>query len=191
MRYCIYRYGGNYLMGHFYFVRHGESLWNVENKICGATDIDLTEKGFQQAEQAAESILHQELKIDMILSSPLKRAYHTAQVISERTGIPLKAEPRLTEQNFGKWEGTARDGEDFRIAKTHFIESWDGGESILKTAHRVYSLLDEITSQEETVYLLAAHNGLARIIQSYFHDMSNEEFAAFGIGNCEIRRYDY
>ncbi|MDO5110584.1 MAG: histidine phosphatase family protein [Erysipelotrichaceae bacterium] len=178
-------------MGHFYFVRHGESLWNVENKICGATDIDLTEKGFQQAEQAAESILHQELKIDMILASPLKRAYHTAQVISKRTGIPLKAEPRLTEQNFGKWEGTARDGEDFRIAKTHFIESWDGGESILKTAHRVYSLLDEITSQEETVYLLAAHNGLARIIQSYFHDMSNEEFAAFGIGNCEIRRYDY
>ena len=92
-------------MGHFYFVRHGESLWNVENKICGATDIDLTEKGFQQAEQAAESILHQELKIDMILASPLKRAYHTAQVISERTGIPLKAEPRLIEQNFGKWEG--------------------------------------------------------------------------------------
>ncbi len=178
-------------MGHFYFVRHGESLWNVENKICGATDIDLTEKGFQQAEQAAENILRQELKIDMILSSPLKRAYHTAQVISERTGIPLKAEPRLTEQNFGKWEGTARDGEDFRIAKTHFIESWDGGESMLKTTHRVYSLLDEITSQEETVYLLAAHNGLARIIQSYFHDMSNEEFAAFGIGNCEIRRYDY
>ena len=178
-------------MGHFYFVRHGESLWNVENKICGATDIDLTEKGFQQAEQAAENILRQELKINMILSSPLKRAYHTAQVISERTGIPLKAEPRLTEQNFGKWEGTARDGEDFRIAKTHFIESWDGGESMLKTTHRVYSLLDEITSQEETVYLLAAHNGLARIIQSYFHDMSNEEFAAFGIGNCEIRRYDY
>lgn len=178
-------------MGHFYFVRHGESLWNVENKICGATDIDLTEKGFQQAEQAVENILRQELKIDMILSSPLKRAYHTAQVISERTGIPLKAEPRLTEQNFGKWEGTARDGEDFRIAKTHFIESWDGGESMLKTTHRVYSLLDEITSQEETVYLLAAHNGLARIIQSYFHDMSNEEFAAFGIGNCEIRRYDY
>lgn len=178
-------------MGHFYFVRHGESLWNVENKICGATDIDLTEKGFQQAEQAAENILRQELKIDMILSSPLKRAYHTAQVISEKTGIPLKAEPRLTEQNFGKWEGTARDGEDFRIAKTHFIESWDGGESMLKTTHRVYSLLDEITSQEDTVYLLAAHNGLARIIQSYFHDMSNEEFAAFGIGNCEIRRYDY
>ena len=179
------------MMGHFYFVRHGESLWNVENKICGATDIDLTEKGYLQAEQAAENIIKENLKIDMILASPLKRALHTAETISEKTGIPLRTEPRLIEQNFGKWEGTARNGEDFRIAKTHFIESWDGGESMFKTAHRVYSLLDEITSQEETVYLLAAHNGLARIIQSYFHDMTNEEFASFGIGNCEIRRFDY
>ena len=36
-------------MGHFYFVRHGQTIWNVENKICGATDIALTEKGHQQA----------------------------------------------------------------------------------------------------------------------------------------------
>ena len=36
-------------MGHFYFVRHGQTVWNVENKICGATDIALTEKGHQQA----------------------------------------------------------------------------------------------------------------------------------------------
>ncbi|MBR3358274.1 MAG: histidine phosphatase family protein [Solobacterium sp.] len=62
---------------------------------------------------------------------------------------------------------------------------------MLKTAHRVYSLLDEITSQNDTVYLLAAHNGISRFIESYFRDMTNSEFAAFGIGNCEIRRYDY
>ena len=36
-------------MGHFYFVRHGQTIWNVENKICGATDIALTEFGHQQA----------------------------------------------------------------------------------------------------------------------------------------------
>ncbi len=37
-------------MDHFYFVRHGETVWNVENKICGATDIELTQKGHDQAE---------------------------------------------------------------------------------------------------------------------------------------------
>ena len=178
-------------MGHFYFVRHGESIWNIENKICGATDIDLTEKGYEQAEQAAEEILKQNLKIDRILSSLLKRAYHTAEIISLRTGIPLQKETRLTEQAFGMYEGTPRDAEEFRIAKTRFIDSYQGGESMFRSVHRIYDLLDEITMQDCSVYLLAAHNGLARIIHSYFHDMTNLEFSDFGIRNCEIRRYDY
>jgi len=50
--------------------------------------------------------------------------------------------------------------------------------------------LDEISAQERT-YLLVAHNGIARIVQSYFYDMTNEEFAAFGIENCEIREYSW
>lgn len=178
-------------MGHFYFVRHGESLWNIENRICGKTDIDLSEEGYAQAEKAAQEILRQNLQIDVILSSPLLRAYHTAEVIAEKTGIELRMEERLIEQDFGRFEGTARDGEEFRAAKTHFIDSYGGGESMLKTAHRVYSLLDEITAQNDLVCLLAAHNGLARIIESYFRDMTNEEFAAFGIPNASIVRYDY
>ncbi len=178
-------------MGHFYFVRHGESLWNIENRICGTTDIDLTPKGYSQAEETAEIILAEGLKIDMILSSPLMRAFHTARIISDRTGIPLRVEARLNEQSFGRYEGTPRDSEEFRIAKTRFIDSYGGGETMFRTVHRVYSLLDEITSQQDTVYLLAAHNGLARIIQSYFFDMTNLEYADFGIRNCEIRRYDY
>ena len=46
-------------MGHFYFVRHGQTVWNVENKICGATDIALTEKGHQQAIETGHEILRQ------------------------------------------------------------------------------------------------------------------------------------
>ena len=178
-------------MGHFYFVRHGESLWNVENKICGKTDIDLSEKGCEQARAAALAILDQNLKIDVILSSPLKRALHTAEVISSLCGIPLKVEERLIEQDFGRFESTPRNGEEFRIAKTHFIDSFGDGETMLKTAHRIYSVLDEIVKDEDRVVVIAAHNGLARIIESYFRDMTNEEFASFGIGNAEIRRYDF
>jgi probable phosphoglycerate mutase len=62
---------------------------------------------------------------------------------------------------------------------------------MLKTAHRIYSVLDEIVRRPDRVVLIAAHNGLARIIQSYFTDMSNEDFASFGIGNAEIRRFDF
>ena len=90
-----------------YFVRHGESVWNVEDKICGRTDVPLTEKGHEQAIQAGRKILEDGVHIDEILYSPLVRAADTAKHISEITGIPARVEPRLIEQNFGKWEGTS------------------------------------------------------------------------------------
>lgn len=104
-------------MGCVYFVRHGQTVWNVENKICGATDIELTEYGHQQAVETGKKILEAGIQADEILYSPLVRAAETARHISEITGIPARVEPRLKEQNFGKWESTARDGEEFKKAK--------------------------------------------------------------------------
>ena len=75
-------------MGHFYFVRHGQTVWNVENKICGATDIALTEYGHEQAVLTGKKILEEGIQADEILYSPLVRAADTAKHISELTGIP-------------------------------------------------------------------------------------------------------
>ena len=102
-------------MGHLYFARHGQTVWNVENKICGATDIELTELGHQQAEELGQAILEQGIQIDEILYSPLIRAKETARHVSEVTGIPMREEMRLKEQNFGKYEGTPRNGEESTI----------------------------------------------------------------------------
>lgn len=179
-------------MGHFYFARHGQTVWNVENKICGATDIALTELGHSQAEELGKAILEQGIKIDKILYSPLIRAKETARHVSEVTGIPMREEPRLKEQNFGKYEGTPRDGEEFQKAKMDFIDSYEGGESMLRICHRIYGLLDDIKKEsDEKTYLLVAHNGISRVVQSYFFDMTNEEFSKFGIRNCEIRKYEF
>lgn len=178
-------------MGHFYFVRHGQTVWNVENKICGATESPLTERGHRQAEETGKKILEQGICVDEILCSPLSRAKDTATHIAEILEVPLREEPRLFEQNFGKYEGTARDGKEFYEDKKNFVCSYDGGESMMKVAHRVYGLLDEITAQDEKTYLLVAHNGIARIVESYFRDMTNEEFSAFGVPNCCVREYPY
>ena len=177
-------------MKSIYFTRHGQTVWNVENKICGTTDIELTQLGIQQAKELGEKIKNSDYKIDMIICSPLVRAYETATYISEATGIPLKTETRLTEQNFGKYEGTARNGEEFKKSKATFANSYDGGESMLKLAQRIYNLLDELKSDDKT-YLLVAHNGIARIVNSYFNDMTNDEYAKFGINNCEILRFEF
>lgn len=181
-------------MGKLYFVRHGQTVWNVENKICGATDSPLTERGHEQARETGRVIRARvdagEMHVDRILTSPLSRALDTAREISAMTGIPLRVEPRLVEQNFGRWEGTPRDGKDFAHAKENFVDSYGGGESMLRVAQRVYSLIDDLKSEPEKTYLLVAHNGIARIVESYFRDMGNEEFAAFGIRNAEVREYD-
>lgn len=179
-------------MRNLYFVRHGQTIWNVENKICGATDIALTEEGHRQAEELGEEIRRQGIKADEILYSPLIRAADTARHISEITGIPARVEPRLKEQNFGKYESTPRNGKEFQEAKRQFISGYEGGESMFRLAQRIYNLLDEIRDdKEEKTYILVAHNGIARVVNSYFHEMTNEEYASFGIKNCQILKYNF
>lgn len=178
-----------------YFVRHGQTVWNVENKICGAYDSPLTEKGREQARVTALKIQTEinegRMHIDSILASPLSRAYDTAQEISNIIHIPVKVEERLREQNFGKWEGTPRDGKDFALAKENFVDSYGNGESMMRMAQRIYNLLDDLKKDHKHTYLLVAHNGIARIVQSYFFDMTNEEFASFGIANASILTYTF
>ena len=178
-------------MGHFYFVRHGQTVWNVENKICGASESPLTELGREQARETGRKIVSQGIRADEILYSPLSRAAETAKIISEITGIPAREEQRLKEQNFGRWESTPRDGLEFKKAKESFAMSYEGGESMLKLAQRIYNLLDDIKKEPGKTYILVAHNGIARVVESYFSDMTNEEYASWGIKNCEIVRYDF
>lgn len=176
--------------GHLYFVRHGQTIWNVENKICGATDIALTPLGHEQAIETGKRILEQGIRADEILYSPLVRARDTALHISEMTGIPAREEWRLREQNFGKYESTARDGVEFALAKREFVCRYEGGESMLHLAQRVYNLLDEVVASDKT-YMLVAHNGIARVVHSYFYEMTNEEYAGFGVENCAVKEYQW
>lgn len=182
-------------MGTIYFTRHGQTIWNVENKICGATDIALTEHGREQAVQLGQEIKRRmeegDIHIDEILYSPLMRAKDTALMISEITGIKATEEMRLKEQNFGKYESTPRDGEEFKLAKQNFIDHFEGGETMLHLCQRIYNLIDDLKKEPDKTYLLVAHNGIYRVVQSYFYDMTNEEFAASKMKNCELKEYKY
>lgn len=183
-------YIGGGLMSFLYFARHGQTVWNVENKICGKTDIALTEAGHLQAVELGKKIEADNIKIDEILYSPLIRAADTARHIHEQTGIPMKMEPLLVEQCFGKYEATPRDNPDFFEARQCFVDSYNGGESMLHLAQRIYNLLDRLKNDGKT-YLLVAHGGIARVVNSYFFDMTNEEYGKFKLENCEILRYEF
>lgn len=179
-------------MSKLYFVRHGESEWNVADKICGRTDIPLTKRGHEQAVETGKKIVAEGIKADDILYSPLLRAADTAKHISVMTGIPAQMEPRLIEQNFGVWEGTSpRNSAEFLEAKKEFLNRYENGESMFQVAHRIYGLLDELKAQPDKTYILVAHNGIARVVKSYFSDMTNEEYAAFGVQNCSVTEFSF
>ena len=178
-------------MGSVYFIRHGQTVWNVQHRIAGVTDVELTEEGYRQARAAAEELRNSGIRIDEIWSSPLRRASETARILSEATGIPWRSEPRLTEQNFGKWEGQATVDEGFILEKQQFARRCGGGESMLQVAQRVYDVLDELKRTPDRTRILVAHNGIARVVRSYFEEMTNEEFARWTVPNCRLMRFDY
>lgn len=86
-------------------VRHGQSTWNAAGKWQGQADPPLSEHGVEQAERAATQIDH----VDLVWSSDLERAHHTARVIATPHGLPVTADPRMREREAGGWTGLTRD----------------------------------------------------------------------------------
>lgn len=173
-----------------YATRHGQTEWNAIDRICGITDIDLTETGKAQARELAEKAAEKG-DIDLIICSPLKRAQETAKAVSERIGCKIITDARLTEWDYGSYEGKHRSAEGFAEAKRQFgCKMKDGGESVLQLAHRVYSVIDDVKEKyPDKNVLLVCHGGVCRIIETYFNDMTTEEYSNFFMGNCELREY--
>lgn len=86
-----------------YLMRHGETKWNKRSKLQGQVDIPLAPKGIEQAEMTSEGM--KDIPFDHIFSSPLKRAYKTAQVVRRDRPIEIVRDDRLKEMSFGTSEG--------------------------------------------------------------------------------------
>ena len=172
-----------------YISRHGQTPWNVEDLICGRTDVPLTEVGQQQALRLAESALDK--GIDVILCSPMLRARQTAQAVSDAIGVPIQIDERLIEMDFGTFEGTSRFGEEFQWIRAQMSTRFPGGESGFDVAYRVYSLLYEIKEKyaDKTV-LLVCHNCVCRMVRSFFVNMSTEEYGNYHAPNAQLVEYE-
>lgn len=171
-----------------YVTRHGETEFNKRDLVCGGlTDIPLAEKGRMQAEALRAKI--KDIPITKIIVSPLIRARETASILSDGI-IPIIVDERLVEEKFGPYEGGPLYDKEFVELRRNFAYVFSGGESLLRMAHRLYSLLDEIPVRwpNETL-LLVCHGAAARMIHTYFNSMSNEEFFSFHMQNCALNHY--
>lgn len=89
-------------------LRHGESIWNKENRFTGWVDVDLTDKGRDEAGEAALLIKEEGLSFDLVFTSPLKRAIRTLWIVLDRLDmmwIPTVIDWRLNERHYGALQG--------------------------------------------------------------------------------------
>ncbi|HUI62775.1 MAG TPA: 2,3-diphosphoglycerate-dependent phosphoglycerate mutase [Steroidobacteraceae bacterium] len=94
--------------GKLILVRHGQSIWNVENLFTGWTDVDLSEQGRKEAAQAGRELLKEKLDVDIAFTSVLKRAIRTLWLIldeMDRMWIPVERSWRLNERHYGALQG--------------------------------------------------------------------------------------
>jgi 2,3-bisphosphoglycerate-dependent phosphoglycerate mutase len=94
--------------GKLILVRHGQSLWNLENLFTGWTDIDLADQGREEAARAGRQLLEEKLLVDVAFTSVLKRAIRTLWIMldeMDRMWIPVERSWRLNERHYGALQG--------------------------------------------------------------------------------------
>jgi broad specificity phosphatase PhoE len=130
-------------------IRHGETEWNVTGRYQGQADPPLNAQGVAQSYELAEQL--DETGLDVLYTSPLKRAAQTAQIVVDRLCIPLSIEPRFMEIHQGDWQSRLR-AEINQLYPDLFrrweSEPWEvsppNGESLSQVQYRVITALEEI-----------------------------------------------
>jgi len=174
-----------------YAIRHGETDWNKLGKIQGKTDTELNETGINQAMEAAKKIA--EYEFDLIISSPLKRATKTAEIVSNGK-VPIIFRDEISERCFGNFEGYTAEEFDFSGCYDLNINMCDNGlESVHDLMKRVKSLLDEIkNTYEDKKVLLVTHGGTLRAVNALCNGIpENKLLGGTFTKNCQIKEYDY
>ncbi len=182
-------------------IRHGQSVWNLENKFTGWVDVDLSEKGREEAKQAGDKL--KGMHFDYAYSSGLKRAQETLQIALDEAGIsnvPTQYDIALNERMYGDLQGLnkAETAKKFGDEQVHiWRRSYDiappNGESLKDTAARVIPYFEkEIVPKLKAGknIVIAAHGNSLRALIMFLEKMTPEEILKFEIATGVPRKYE-
>lgn len=182
-------------MSKLYVVRHGETDFNVQGRYAGSTDVELNETGVTQARITAENL--KQYSIDIIITSPLKRAMKTAEIIKECIRKPIVVIDDFAERSVGVYEGLTRDE-----AMNKYPDLWNQnvlrqfdctlheGESVKQVRNRVQKALCSIKDNYKGKNIvLVTHGYVSREIYGYFNEVTEEEFHKYALKNCQVAEY--
>lgn len=176
-----------------YFIRHGQTPWNLERKLCGNTDVELNDEGISQAMDCKEKIRN--LDIDLIVCSPLKRTVKTAEIINQEKKIPVFYESGFVERCYGDLKGLHPD-------QYNFEEIWDydknvnyqNFEPVKDFCDRCIKTVNEIISKyNDKNILIVAHGGVFIALDLYLRKIKMHGYLfdlSKHIKNCEVVNYE-
>ena len=181
-------------------VRHGQSIWNLENRFTGETDIPLTEKGREEAIAAGNKL--KTIPFSHGFTSLLQRAIDTMTLILQETGhtdLPVTRDKALNERNYGQLQGlnkaeVARQYGDEQVAvwRRSFSVRPPGGESLEDTAARVIPYyrqsIEPLLLEGENI-LVVAHGNSLRALMMQLEDISPDEIAQVDLPTGVPRLY--
>lgn len=152
-------------------VRHGESVWNVEERYQGQADSGLTASGVEQAEVAAAALLARFGTPDLVVSSDLPRAWDTAKAYLRHLGIEAEQDARLREADIGTWAGrpfteiAEEHPEDLVAVGRGEDVRRGGGETFAELRRRVWQALVDAASRAagDATIVVFTHGGPIRV----------------------------
>jgi broad specificity phosphatase PhoE len=169
-----------------YFVRHGESQANAAGITAGGgLDVELTRHGIDQAIKTAQTL--KDKGVQLIVSSPQKRAYHTAYIIAKEIGYPpekILTNPLFVERQLGDMTGKPHDEVQlyFDIGAAP-----PGGESTQALRDRIVSGLAWLKSLPADKIVLVSHGGPGRVIRSIYRNEQHNSINSLGrMGTAEV-----
>jgi glucosyl-3-phosphoglycerate phosphatase len=165
--------------------RHGQTVWNFEDRFQGQTDIPLDDTGVAQADRAARLLAA--LRPDVIFASDLSRAASTAAPLARLTGLPVTLDKDLRERHGGEWEGLT--GPEIRSRYPAEFRTWSppGGELTDAVADRVYNALERIieTLPAGALAVVASHGAAIRLGMCKLLGLPGDVWDTIGpLSNC-------
>lgn len=175
-----------------FYIRHGQTDWNLAGKMQGGeTEKNLNKTGIEQALQTQKKL--ENIKYDIIISSPMNRAKQTAKIINEKNNINIVFDERLRERKLGDLEGN-------KVTEKTEKMIWDynknydipQGENLYDFEKRILEFLEDIKIKyKNKTVLIVAHGGVGKIIKKYLYGIpKSNNLSDVDMKNCEVIEAD-
>ena len=173
-------------------VRHGQSTFNVEQRLPGQLEgIPLTDEGRRQAQRAAIAL--SSIPVSAIVSSPLERAVETARVIARGFDLTVQTDERLKDTDVGHWAGAViadlfKSDEQWKQFVQKPTEPPPGVEGFLSVQARSVSAIEDVLKNGDLgdYIVVTAHADVIKLIVAYYTGMPAQTAHFVSISNCSL-----